>query len=96
MKDQKKLGVSISYLNLALGTATNIFLTSFIIKALGDEGYSIYKVMQSFAGPLAMFNLGVSTIVARAIVKYDTLEEHNLKEKKNTLALAMLTSAIMQ
>lgn len=95
MKDQKKLGVSISYLNLALGTATNIFLTSFIIKALGDEGYSIYKVMQSFAGPLAMFNLGVSTIVARAIVKYNTLEEHNLKEKKNTLALAMFTSAIM-
>ena len=95
MKDQKKLGFSISYLNLALGTATNLFLTPFIIRALGDEGYSIYKVMQSFAGPLVMFNLGVSTIVARAIVKYNTLEEHNLKEKQNTLALAMLTSVIM-
>ena len=95
MKDQKKLGVSISYLNLALGTVTNIFLTPFIIRMLGDDGYSIYKVMQSFSGPLAMFNLGVSTIVARAIVKYNTLEEHNLKEKQNTLALAMFTSAIM-
>ena len=51
--------------------------------------------MQSFAGPLAMFNLGVSTIVARAIVKYDTLDEHNLKEKQNTLALAILTSTLM-
>ena len=95
MKDQKKLGLSISYLNLALGTLTNIFLTPFMIQMLGDDSYSLYKVMQSFAGPLVMFNLGVSTIVTRAIVKYETMEEHNLKEKQNTLALAMLTSTIM-
>ena len=95
MKNQKKLGVSISYLNLALSTVSNIFLTPFMISMMGDDSYSLYKVMQSFAGPLVMFNLGVSTIVARAIVKYETLEEHNLKEKQNTLALAMLTSMIM-
>ena len=95
MKDQKKLGVSISYLNLILSTVTNIFLTPFMIRMLGDESYSLYKVMQSFAGPLVMFNLGVSTIVTRAIVKYETLEEHNPKEKQNTLALAMLTSIAM-
>lgn len=95
MRDQKKLGLSISYLNLAIGTAVNIFLTPFIIRMLGDNEYSIYKVMQSFAGPLVMFNLGVSTIVTRAIVKYETLDEHNLKEKQNTIALAMITSAVM-
>lgn len=95
MKDQKKIGISISYLNLALNTVISVLLTPFIIKQLGDDNYSIYKVMQAFAGPLIMFNLGVSTIVARAIVKYETLEEHDLKKKKNTLALAMLTSLIM-
>lgn len=95
MKSQKKIGVLLSYLNLALSMVTNIFLTPMIITALGDESYSIYKVMQSFAGPLIMFNLGVSTIVTRAVVKYQTLEQHNLKEKQNTLALAMLTSAVM-
>lgn len=95
MKDQKKLGVSISYLNLAVSTVTNFFLTPFMIRMLGDESYSLYKVMQSFAGPLVMFNLGVSTIVTRAIVKYETLKEHGLKEKQNTLALAMLTSVMM-
>ena len=95
MKDQKKIGVSISYLNLALSTVTNIFLTPFMIKMMGDESYSLYKVMQSFAGPLVMFNLGVSTIVTRAIVKYETLGEHNLEEKQNTLALAFITSTAM-
>lgn len=95
MKDQKKPGVILSYINLAFSMVTNVFLTPLIITALGDERYSIYKVMQSFAGPLIMFNLGISTIVTRAIVKYNTLEEHNLKEKQNTIALAMLTSVIM-
>ncbi len=95
MKDQKKLGVVLSYINLAFSMLTNVFLTPLIITALGDDSYSIYKVMQSFAGPLIMFNLGVSTIIARAIVKYNTLEEQNLKEKQNTIALAMLTSIIM-
>lgn len=95
MKSQKKIGVLLSYLNLALSMVTNIFLTPMIITALGDESYSIYKVMQSFAGPLIMFNLGISSVVARAVVKYQTVEQHNLKAKQNTLALAMLTSAVM-
>ena len=95
MKDQKKLGISISYVNLALNTVITIFLTPFMIKMMGDNSYSLYKVMQSFAGPLAMFNLGVSTIVTRAIVKYETEEKHNLIEKQNTIGLAMLTSMVM-
>lgn len=95
MKDQKKIGLSITYLNLLLTTVTNIFLTPFIIGELGDEGYSIYKVMHSFAGPLVMFNLGLSTIAARAVVKHETLGKNDLKEKKNTLALAMISSVII-
>lgn len=95
MRDQKKIGVSISYINLVLSTLINIFLTPMIISALGDTNYSIYKVMQSFAGPLIMFNLGVSTIVTRAIVKYESSEEKNLKQKQNTVGLALFTSVIM-
>lgn len=95
MKDQKKLGISISYINLVLSTIITIFLTPFMIKMMGDANYSLYKVMQSFAGPLAMFNLGVSTIVTRAIIKYEMQEEHNLAEKQNTLALAVCVSFIM-
>jgi O-antigen/teichoic acid export membrane protein len=95
MKDQKKLGISISYINLILSTIVSLFLTPFIINSLGDDDYSIYKVMQSFVGPLAVFNLGVSTIVTRAIVKYRTNEDKNIKEKQNTLAVAMIASIIM-
>lgn len=95
MKDQKKIGVSLSYLNLILNTIINLFLTPFMIKNLGDTDYSILKVMQSFSGPLIMFNLGVSTVVARAIVKNKTLNNQNVIEKQNTIGLAMITSSIM-
>lgn len=95
MKDQKKIGISLSYISMLLSTIANIVVTPIIISALGDNDYSIYKVMQAFAGPLIMFNLGVATIVTRAIVRYNTLESCSLKEKQNTLALAMLTSVIM-
>ena len=74
MKDQKKIGISLSYISMLLSTIANIVVTPIIISALGDNDYSIYKVMQAFAGPLIMFNLGVATIVTRAIVRYNTLE----------------------
>lgn len=93
--NQKRLGIIISYINLALGTIINIFLTPYIIAALGDESYSLYKVMQSFAGPLIMFNLGLSAIVTRAIVRYDSSEETDSIEKNNTVAMALIASIIM-
>ncbi len=92
---QKKLGIIISYLNLIAGMAVNIFLTPFLISTLGDIDYSIYKVMQSFAGPLAMFHLGISTVVTRSIVKCKNTEDYTEKDKKNTMALAILASSVM-
>lgn len=95
MIDQKKAGASLSFFNIGVGAFSSIFLTPLLITSLGDESYSIYKVMQSFAGPLIMFNLGVSTIVARTIVKCDVLGDDKLREKQNTLALGILISLVM-
>lgn len=92
---QKKLGITISYFNLLFGTIINIIITPLLIYNLGDVDYSIYKVMQSFAGPLVIFNLGVSTIVTRSIVKYHTDEGYSEEDKKNTIALAMIVSLAM-
>lgn len=92
---QKRVGVIISYLNLLMGMVSNVFLVPFLIASLGDVDYSLYKVMQSFAGPLSMFHLGISTIVTRSIVKFNNSENYTEKEKKNTMALALLASVFM-
>jgi len=93
--NQKKIGILLSYSNLIVGMVLNIFLTPLMISSFGDVDYSIFKVMQSFAGPLSMFHLGISTIVTRCIVKYKTIPEFTEKEKKNTIALSLLASAVM-
>lgn len=92
---QRKLGIIISYVNLLLGTLINIFLTPFLINHLGDVDYSIYKVMQSLAGPLCVFNLGISTIVTRSIVKFRVEDDYSEKDKKNTLAMSIMVSVVM-
>lgn len=93
--NQKREAVLISYLNLVLGMIVNIFLIPLMIKFFGDVDYSIYKVMQSFAGPLSMFHLGISTVVTRSIVKYHSDDHYTEKDKQNTMAMSLLVSGLM-
>lgn len=93
--NQKRLGIVLSYANLAMGMVVNLFLTPLMISSLGDIDYSIYKVMQSFAGPLSIFHMGISTIVTRCIVKCQTTEHYTEKDKQNTIALSLLASIVM-
>lgn len=96
MKDQKKKGIVISYFNIALSMCVNMVLVPTLITSLADDEYSVYKVMQSFTGPLIMFNLGISTIAARCIARFNAAgDSANAKEKENTLGLALLISLAM-
>lgn len=95
MRNSKKVSVLLSYVNILMGMVINLVLTPLLIDHLTDESYSMYKVMQSFVGPLIMFNLGVSTIVARSIAKYQADDEGSLHEKRNTFATAILVSVLM-
>lgn len=95
MRNSKKISVLLSYINILMGMMINLILTPLLIDHLTDESYSMYKVMQSFVGPLIMFNLGVSTIVARSVARYQATDEKNLQEKKNTFATAILVSVLM-
>lgn len=93
--NQKRAGIILSYTNLILGMVSNLFLTPLMIYSLGDVDYSIYKVMQSFAGPLSMFHLGISTIVTRSIVRFQTCQEYSELDKKNTFALSIISSGFI-
>lgn len=93
MKNQKKAGIIISYLNIALNMFIGVFFTPFLIKSLGDAEYGVYRVVQSFAGQLSVMTFGMSALVTRNIVYYDT--QHKQKEKENFLAMALGISLIL-
>ena len=92
---QKKIGIILTYFNVVVGLLINIYLTPFLIHKLGDVDYSIYRVMQSFAGPLSMFHFGLSAIVTRCIVKSNTCNNYNKEDKSNSIAHALISSAVM-
>jgi hypothetical protein len=73
----------------------NFLLIPIMISALADNEYSLYKVMQSFSGPLIMLNLGISTVTGRAVAKYRAADRADSKEKENTLALAFVIACGM-
>lgn len=95
MKDERKGGVFLAYINIALNMCINVFLTPMLITVLSDETYGLYKVIQSIAGPLVLFNLGLGTISTRCIAKYRAVENGDIRKKENTLAMAMVVALTM-
>lgn len=96
MNNQKHAGILLSYLNTVINMCFNLLLVPLLITALTDAQYGIYKVIQSFASPLLMLNLGMSTVVTRCIAKYQIRQEDQAREEKeNTFALAVGISVAM-
>lgn len=93
MKDQKKAGVLIQYVNIVLNMAISIFFTPFLISSLGSAEYGLYRIVQSFAGQLGIMTFGISILVTRNVVRFNTLNQK--KEKENFLAMASIISVIL-
>lgn len=93
MKNEKKLGAALSYTNIILNMCISVFFTPFLIRALGDAEYGLYRVIQAFAGQFVVMTLGMSTIVSRNIVYYN--ETNKKEEKENFLAMAVIISFIL-
>ena len=89
MKDQKTGGIALSYFNILLGLVMNLVLTPLLITALSEGTYSLYRVMQSLAGPLTMLNLGLGTVAARC-----TAGARDAK-RENTLAMAFTAALVL-
>ena len=86
MKNQIKLGSLIAYLNVFLNMFVSVFLTPFLLQCLGEAEYGVYKIIQSFAGQLGIMSFGVSALITRNVVFYNTKQQK--KEKENFLFMA--------
>lgn len=93
MRDEKKIGIFISYINIVLNMVVSVFFTPFLIKSLGSSEYGVYKIVQSFSGQLMIMSFGIGGLVTRNIVYFD--EQKKKKEKENFLAMAMAISVIL-
>lgn len=57
----------VSYLNTGLNMVSGLFLSSFLLRMLGDTDYGIYKTIASFANYLILLEFGTGTVMTRNI-----------------------------
>lgn len=63
----RKIGILLSYLNTGLNMVTGLFLSSFLLRMLGDTEYGLYKTIASFANYLILLEFGTGTVMTRNI-----------------------------
>lgn len=89
---QRKIGVVLSYILLAMNMAIGITLTPLIVDQLGDSEYGLYQTIASFANNLALLDFGIGTTIMRYLSKY---REKKDEEKVNTTLYIILLQTIL-
>ena len=63
----RKKGIALSYINTFVAMACGLFLSSFLLRSLGDTEYGVYQTISSFANYLVLLEFGVGTVLTRNI-----------------------------
>ena len=96
MKSERKIGAGLSYVSTVLNSLVSIFITPFILVALGDVEYGIYRSISALTGQLALVSIGVGTMATVMVARYNArLDEKAKKEKENFLAMAITASVLI-
>ena len=65
----RTVGIGLSYINTILNTACGLFLSSYLLRMLGDTEYGIYQTVSSFVGYLVLLEFGTGTAITRNIAR---------------------------
>lgn len=69
-KNEIKYGIYLSYISLFVTNISNLILTPFIIKNLGDSEYGLYMLIGAVVGYIAVLDFGLGNTVVRFVAKY--------------------------
>lgn len=65
--NSRSKGILLSYMNTILGMICGIFVSSFLLRSLGDTEYGLYQTITAFATYLVMLEFGTGTVMSRNI-----------------------------
>ncbi|WP_026672881.1 oligosaccharide flippase family protein [Alkalihalobacterium bogoriense] len=91
--NQLKFGIYLSYISLFISNITNLILTPFIIRNLGQSEYGLYMLIGAFVGYIAVLDFGLSNATVRFVAKYRA--ENNKKEEENFLFSTLIIYSII-
>lgn len=84
-KNQLRIGVVLSYLNLGLGNLIPIFYTPVMLSLLGQSEYGLYKLASSVTSYLSLVSLGLGSAITRYLIK--AREEEGKEAEQRMLGL---------
>ena len=68
--NQLKFGIYLSYISILISNLSNLILTPFIIKNLGQSEYGLYMLIGAIVGYITILDFGLSNTTTRFIAKY--------------------------
>lgn len=87
-KSQRKIGIILSYITLAVQLVMGFVYVPMYIKYLGPSENGIYQLMGAFSAYLSIMDFGLSSTIIRYYSKYKALDEK--KNMENVLSLSAL------
>ena len=70
MRDQKRAGTLLAYVQLAINVVVGVVYTPIMLHYLGDSEYGVYSVATAVISFLTMLDLGFGQTLVRFYVKY--------------------------
>lgn len=64
---KRNIGIVLAYVNTGLNMACGLFLSSYLLRILGDTEYGVYQTVASFANYLVLLEFGTGTVMTRNI-----------------------------
>lgn len=88
MINERKAGVILSYLSMAISVITGIIYVPFLLRTIGQNEYGLYQLLGGFVSYAAIFDFGLSNTITRFYVRYKKLGEQEKLE--NMLSLSRI------
>lgn len=84
--NKRNVGIALSYVSTILNMICGLFLSSYLLRMLGDTEYGLYQTVSSFTNYLVLLEFGIGTVMTRTIlVQKNAGEEHRIKNTVSTL-----------
>ena len=94
MSGKRGLGIALSYINTFLSMICGLFLSSFLLRQLGDTDYGVYQTMSSFANYLVLLEFGTGTVLSRNLSAVRARGNSELEVKKNISTIWTVMTAL--
>ena len=91
MRDQKKIGAILSYVNIFVGNTVSLLYTPFALRILGQSQYGLFGTASSLTGYLSLLSLGIGGAYIRWNVRYRTKGDVEGEKRLNGMYFTMFS-----